>query len=97
MLSLADQVEKVASISGKLKSALIYPAMIMLVVLGVIGVMMTMVVPKLLEIFEDKSALPPTTQTLIFISDVFVNYWYIILILLFFVYFGITFYKKTPT
>ncbi len=97
MLSLADQVEKVASISGKLKSALIYPAMIMLVVLGVIGVMMTMVVPKLLEIFEDKSALPPTTQTLILISDVFVNYWYIILIFLFFVYFAITFYKKTPT
>ena len=97
MLSLADQVEKVASISGKLKSALIYPAMIMLVVLGVIGVMMTMVVPKLLEIFEDKSALPPTTQTLILISDVFVNYRYIILIFLFFVYFGITFYKKTPT
>ena len=97
MTSLADQVEKVASISWKLKSALIYPGMIMIVVLGVIWVMMTMVVPKLLEIFEDKSALPPTTQTLIFISDIFVNYWYIILIILVFVYFGITFYKRTPT
>jgi type IV pilus assembly protein PilC len=58
MTSLADQVEKVASVTGKLKSALIYPAMIMVVVVGVILVMMTMVVPKLLEIFEDKSSLP---------------------------------------
>jgi type IV pilus assembly protein PilC len=49
---LADQVEKLSSINGKLKSALMYPAMIILVVIGVIAVMMVVVVPKLLEIFE---------------------------------------------
>ena len=97
MNSLASQVEKVASISGKLKSALMYPAMIMLVVVGVIVVMMTKVVPKLLEIFQDKSQLPPTTQVLVAISDVFVNYWYIIIIILIFVYFAVSFYKRTPT
>jgi type IV pilus assembly protein PilC len=80
MTSLADQVEKVASVTGKLKSALIYPAMIMVVVAGVILVMMTVVVPKLLEIFDDKSALPASTQVLIFLSDFFVNYWYLIII-----------------
>lgn len=48
---LAEQVEKMASINGKLKSALMYPAMIVIVVIWVIIVMMTMVVPKLLEIF----------------------------------------------
>jgi type IV pilus assembly protein PilC len=97
MSSLADQVEKVASISGKLKSALIYPAMIMVVVAGVIFVMMTMVVPKLLEIFEDKSNLPATTKSLIFVSDVFRNYWYLIIIIVIIVYFIISFWKKTPS
>ena len=43
--------------------------------------MMTLVVPKLLEIFEDKSALPASTRTLVFISDMFINYWYIIIFL----------------
>ena len=62
-----------------MKSALIYPAMIMMVVVGVIAVMMIIVVPKLLEIFDDKSALPASTKTLIFISDVFVNYWYLLI------------------
>ena len=97
MTSLADQVEKVASVSWKLKSALIYPAMIMLVVIWVIWVMMTMVVPKLLEIFDDKSNLPASTKSLIFMSDAVRNYWYIIAIILFIVYFTITFWKKTPT
>lgn len=87
MISLANQVEKVASITGKLKSALMYPAMIMVVVAGVVFIMMTMVVPKLLEIFPDKSALPASTQTLIFFSDLFVYYWYLIFIFAFIVYF----------
>ncbi len=96
MVSLADQVEKVASISWKLKSALIYPSMIMLVVAGVIVVMMTMVVPKLLEIFDDVSKLPPTTQFLVGVSSIFTNYWYLIIIFLTIVFFSISFYKKTP-
>ncbi len=97
MTSLADQVEKVASVSWKMKSALIYPAMIMLVVVGVIAVMMTVVVPKLLEIFEDKSALPASTKALIFLSNIFVNFWYVIIIIMIIVYFSISFWKKTPT
>ena len=96
MVSLADQVEKVASVTGKLKSALIYPAMIMLVVVGVIFVMMTMVVPELLNIFEDKSELPASTNLLITLSDFFVGYWYVILLCIIIVYFWITYWKKTP-
>jgi type II secretory pathway component PulF len=41
--------------------------------------MMTMVVPKLLEIFDDKSKLPESTQILIAVSDFMVNYWYLII------------------
>lgn len=97
LTSLADQIEKVASISGKLKAALIYPAMIMVVVVGVIMVMMTMVVPKLLEIFDDKSALPPSTQTLIFISGFFRNYWFLIILFGIIVTVWVSFWKKTDT
>lgn len=57
-----------------------YPAFVIVVVLGVVFVMMTLVVPKLLEIFDDTSTLPGSTQTLIFISDMFVNHWLLIII-----------------
>lgn len=81
LLNLAEQIEKISSINGKIKSALMYPAMIILVVIWVIFVMMTMVVPKLLEIFEDKSKLPASTQLLMSISNVFTNYWWLMIIL----------------
>lgn len=96
LLTLSDQVEKMASMSWKLKSALMYPAMIILVVFGVIVVMMTKVVPNLVEIFWDKSTLPSSTKTLIAISDFFVNYTFSFIIWVFLLVVAISFWKKTP-
>jgi type IV pilus assembly protein PilC len=97
LLEIADQVEKIASISGKIKGAMIYPAMILLVVFGVVFVMMTMVVPKLLDIFTDKSTLPPATQILIGISDVFTNYWFFMILGGVAIVAGINFWRKIPS
>ena len=96
LTGLADQTEKVASISGKLKSAMMYPLMIMLVVSGVIFVMMTSIVPKLLEIFDDKSVLPASTKALIAVSDFFVHYWYVMIIVVVAAYVFLSYWKKTP-
>lgn len=96
LLTLAIQVEKVSSLSWKIKSALMYPAMIVLVVIGVIIVMMTMVVPKLLEIFDDKSKLPSSTQLLIKISDMFVYNWHILLWIVIFIVVSVVIWKRTP-
>ncbi|USN57963.1 MAG: hypothetical protein H6767_06500 [Candidatus Peribacteria bacterium] len=52
----------------------------MVVVIGVIFVMMTMVVPKLLEIFDNKSDLPASTKILISISDAMTAYWYLFIL-----------------
>jgi len=92
---LANQIEKVDSINWKLKWALMYPAFILIVVFWVVFVMMTMVVPKLLDIFEDKSSLPATTKTLIAVSDFFVWYWFLIIIFFVAVFVWIWIWKKT--
>ena len=96
LLDLADQIEKVSSITWKLKSAMVYPGFIILVVIGVISVMMIMVVPKLLEIIEDKSALPASTKILIGVSDFMVNYWALLLAVCFVIFVWIKIWKKTP-
>lgn len=59
--------------------------------------MMTMVVPKLLDIFTDKTKLPASTQVLIAISDIFVHYWMFIIIgiVLFVVMFNI--WRRLPS
>ncbi len=93
---LADQTEKLASINGKLKSALMYPAMVIVVVIWVIAVMMVAVVPKLLEIFEGWDNLPASTQALIAVSDFFVHSWYILLWVILLVVVWISIWKTTP-
>lgn len=94
---LADQVEKISSINGKLKSAMMYPAMIIVVVIWVIAVMMVVVVPKLLEIFEWGASLPVSTRILISISDFFVHSWWILLILIIGSIIGVGIWKATPS
>lgn len=82
LIQLADQVEKVSSISNKIKGALIYPAAIVCVMFASITVLMTLVVPKLVEMFGDKSKLPPLTQFLMNVSDFFVGYWWLMIIVI---------------
>ena len=97
LVDLADQMEKVSKISWKLKGALMYPAFILAVVIGVIFIMMTMVVPKLLDIFDNKSALPSSTKILIAVSDFMVMYWYLIIIFAVILFVWIWFWRKTST
>jgi len=96
LLDLANQIEKVSSISKKLKSAMIYPSMIIIVVFGVITIMMVMVVPKLLEIFDNKENLPMSTKILIAVSDFMAWYWWLLLIIFFWIFLFVKIWKKTP-
>lgn len=97
LIQLADQVEKVSGISKKLKGALMYPAAIVVVMVGAIMVLMTLVVPKIVEIFGDPEKLPPITKFLIGTSNFFVDYWWGIIIFFvgFIIFVGI--WKQTPT
>ena len=96
LVDLADQIEKVESLNWKIKSAMMYPMFIIVVVIGVIAVMMTMIVPKLLDIFDDKSTLPASTQTLMAISDAFRAYWLLFIIIAVGIYVFVWFWRKTP-
>jgi len=97
LLDIAKQTEKLHSISSKIKSAMIYPAMIMFVVVWVIMVMMTMVVPKLVEIFEGKDSLPRSTQILMGVSNFFVHYWILVIFGIIVSVIGFIFWKKLPS
>jgi len=67
---LADQLEKEHNLLSRVKGAMYYPSVILLVMLGVGIAMMTFVVPKLTTIFEDiQTPLPLTTRIIISVSD----------------------------
>lgn len=92
---LADQIEKLDSISWKIKWALMYPAFIIVVVIIVMIIMMVKVVPNLLEIFMSEDALPASTRILIAISDFFVAHWFMIIVVIVAILVWINIWKKT--
>ncbi len=82
LIRVADFLEKQASIQSKLRAAMIYPVFMASVGFVVMSFLFTFVVPKIVKIFENsKSALPFITVVLIKISNIFVNYWWLLIIL----------------
>lgn len=97
LIQLAEQVEKVSSITKKLKGALTYPAAIVVVMIASVMVLMTMVVPKIVEIFGDVDKLPPLTKILIATSDFFVGYWWIIILFFIASVITVSFWRQTES
>jgi type IV pilus assembly protein PilC len=83
LLKLSDNLEKQREFQGKTKGALIYPLVILIAMGIVMFVMITFVIPKLLDLYKDFNVeLPMTTQLLITTSDFFRNFWPLILIII---------------
>ncbi|HKU44059.1 MAG TPA: type II secretion system inner membrane protein GspF, partial [Polyangiales bacterium] len=79
---LADHLDSQAQLKSKVLSALFYPAFMAVFGLGVVTLMMVVVVPKVSAIFADfNQALPWNTRLLIFTSDMFVNYWWLLILI----------------
>ncbi len=76
---LADQEEKDAAMMSKIRGALIYPAIILVVIIGVLAFMMIMVVPQVKNLYEDMGeTLPGLTQFLVGITDFFGQFWWLV-------------------
>jgi len=80
---LAVYKEKMIAIKGKIKSALVYPIAIVSVAILITTVIMVFVIPSFKSVFEGFGAqLPLPTLIVIAISDFFVTYWPVLLIIL---------------
>lgn len=80
---LANQQEKDAAIASKIRGAMIYPAIVMAVVIGVLIFMLTTVLPQVGSLYTDlNKTLPLLTQLLLGISDFVVRFWWLVIIVL---------------
>jgi len=93
---LADNLEKEQEFKGKVKGALIYPAIIVAGMFVVGLVMMIFVIPRLISLYaEFKAELPLPTRILIGISNILIYTWPLLILLGFGVYWGFKQYRKT--
>jgi type IV pilus assembly protein PilC len=76
---LSEFMERSESLKRKVKGALVYPIVVVMVAVGILAFIMIKIVPQFKKIFDDfDSELPAMTQVLIDISNWVVNYWYLI-------------------
>lgn len=81
LLRLAEFKEDASELNSKIKSAMLYPIIMLLFMMGIMAVMFVFVIPQMMTIFEDAEiTLPWYTLAVIDISGIMVNYWWLILI-----------------
>lgn len=94
---LADQQEKQEQILRKVRGALIYPVIVLAVIVGVVIFMVTTVLPQVGNLYKELGQnLPVITSGLLAFSNTLVKYWYLFLLILIALVFGIRAYIKTP-
>jgi len=70
LLTISEQMNRTYTLKKKIRSALIYPSIIIIAIFGIGTLMLTQVVPTLAQTFDELGAeLPVSTQTIISISD----------------------------
>lgn len=94
---LADQQEKQEQILRKVRGALIYPMVVLAVIVGVVIFMVTTVLPQVGNLYQELGQkLPFITASLLAVSNFVIKFWYVFLLLLVAIIFGIRAYVKTP-
>ncbi len=96
LMKLAENLEKEREFKGKIKGAMIYPAIVVSGMFMVMFVMITFVIPKLLTLYQDLDVeLPLSTQVLVIVSNFSQKFWPLIIIAVIGIGLGIRNYFRT--
>ncbi|HRX43694.1 MAG TPA: type II secretion system F family protein [Candidatus Dojkabacteria bacterium] len=94
---LAIELEESKKLQGKLKGALTYPLILLVIIVGVMVLMMLVLVPAMSDIYgEFGGELPTITRVMVAMSDFFINYWWAIVIVLLGLLIGYKVWVDTP-
>jgi type IV pilus assembly protein PilC len=93
---VASYMEKQQAIRGKVKSAMTYPAVVLVIAIAVTFFLLTGIVPQFAQILDQLGGdLPLITQILVAVSDFLRYQWWLLLILVIATVVGIGFYYRT--
>ena len=96
---LATFMENEQEMRQKVRSAMMYPAVVFVVAVIVAGVMMWYILPQFGKIFVQMGIkeLPASTQIMLDTASVTKQYWYLVLLAIGGAISGVVFYGRTPT
>jgi type IV pilus assembly protein PilC len=94
---IANQKEKDAEILSKVRGAMVYPIIVLVVMLGVITFMIVQVLPAVEEVYSGipGATLPLVTRILLAIAHFTIKYWWLEIVIIFLLVFGTTRWART--
>ena len=93
---VANNIEKNYNLTSKIKSALTYPAIVVVVFFIISFLVVTIIIPKLSIMIKDMNvAVPWYTSALINFGDFSSKYWWVFVVMFFAVIIGVVYYLKT--
>lgn len=80
LTQMADNLEKDREFRSRVRGALIYPVIVLTMMVVVIFIMMIFVIPRLTSLYTQTNIdLPLPTKILIFVSNIFSHFWWLML------------------
>lgn len=80
---LSDNLEKQDKLRSSIRGALIYPIIVVIMMIGVVVIMMVVAIPQLTTFYDTMGVeLPLTTTIIIAMSNFFVKFWWLVLIVI---------------
>ena len=95
---LANQQEKDAEIISKVRGAMVYPIIVLVVMGGVVGFMLIKVMPQVEQLYAGLGSgaqLPLITRILLTASRSLIKYWYVVVIVIGFIAFFVSRWART--
>lgn len=81
LIRLAEFTEAESELNSKVRSAMVYPAVMFVFTMGMLAVIFIFVIPQMTEVFTGSGMeLPWYTQAVIGFSGILVNYWLLIIL-----------------
>ena len=97
MKRLSIHFEKEYKLNNKIKSSMIYPAVLSVVAVAAVIFIMTFVMPTFIDMFEEEGVeLPLITRGLISVSKFMSSNWILLIIILIAIIIGFNIYRKSP-
>ena len=96
LLRVADQLEKDASLKRQIKSAMIYPILVVVFAVGIMLALCAFLIPVFINVFKEFGGeLPAITKVSVFASEVVTGYWWAMFLVTGAVVFTFIKWKKT--
>jgi general secretion pathway protein F len=97
LVRLADFTENQARLRAKIIGTLTYPAAMLVIGTAILGILFTVVIPKITKIFEDtRISLPWTTRALLGASTFARDWWWALALLAVLSGYGLARWRRTP-